>query len=372
VTAVVAFIGTKAQYIKTAPVLHGLEEAGIDYRLVDSGQHGRLAGPLRDELGLRAPDVRLGRVTDVDSVPQAAAWVARLAASLGSRRRLRAEVFGPSATVCLVHGDTPSTLIATLMARRAGLRVVHLEAGLRSGSLLHPIPEELIRIYVMRRADLLFAPNEVAVRNLAALGVGGQVVLVPGNTSVDAVGRALAGARPEPGTGPVVITMHRVENLPRPAARKGFVSLVERVARMGSTRIVLHGPTGPALARSGLDVRLRAAGVTMGPLIPHAEFVEALAAAPFVITDGGSIQEECALLGVPTLLWRARTERPDGLDANVVLSRYDRATVDDFLARPAHWRRPLSIDGGRSPVRAIVAAVGRMLDRHDETSPERG
>ncbi|MBA2283832.1 MAG: UDP-N-acetylglucosamine 2-epimerase [Acidimicrobiia bacterium] len=360
---VVAFIGTKAQYIKTAPVLHGLDRAGIGYRLVDSGQHATLATQLRDELQLRAPAVRLGGDGDVESLPQAAWWALRLAGSLASRRRLRADVFGPDTRLVLVHGDTPSTLLATLLARRAGLRVAHLEAGLRSHSLLHPFPEELIRLVVMRLAHVLFAPDQVAVDNLRALRVRGRVVAVPGNTSRDAVTAALVAGRPAGSTGPAVVTMHRVENLHRPAALDGFVDLVERIAAVMPTRFVVHGPTGPALAKRGLDARLAAAGVSVGPLVPHGDFVRALAAAPLVVTDGGSIQEECARLGVPTLLWRARTERPDGLDANVVLARYDPATVDAFLADPDRWRRPPAADATTSPAAAIVDGIVADLAR---------
>ncbi len=360
---VVAFIGTKAQYIKTAPVLHGLEAAAIPYRLVDSGQHAALATQLRDELGLRAPDVRLGGADDVESLPQAAWWALRLAGSLLSARRLRRDVFGPDARLVLVHGDTPSTLLATLLARRAGLRVAHLEAGLRSHSLLHPFPEEIIRLVVMRLAHVLFAPDRVAVDNLRDLRVRGRVVPVPGNTSSDAVSAALTAGQPVAGSGPAVVTMHRVENLHRPAALDGFVDLVERIAAHMPTRFVVHGPTGPALAKRGLDARLRAAGVAFGPLVPHGEFVRALAAAPLVVTDGGSIQEECARLGVPTLLWRARTERPDGLDANVVLAGYDPAVVDAFLADPERWRRPPVPDAATSPAAAIVDGIAAELSR---------
>ena len=360
-TEVVAFIGTKAQYIKTAPVLHRLADAGIPYRLVDSGQHADLTRPLRSELGLPEPHLRLGGEKDVVSLTQAGLWALRMLGRLASARRLRVEVFGSEARLCLVHGDTPSTLVATLLARRAGLRVFHLEAGLRSGSFLHPFPEELIRFSVMRLADVLFAPDPAAVGNLEALRVRGRIVAVPGNTSLDSVRElALMPSAVAP-TGPAIVTMHRVENLHRRAAVEGIVDITERIARTMPIRFVLHGPTGPALARRGHDVRLRRAGVSLGPLVSHREFVAALAAAPFVVTDGGSVQEECARLGVPTLLWRARTERTDGLGANVVLSRYDRVTVDAFLADPERWRRPPLADDGCSPAAAIARTIATEL-----------
>lgn len=322
------FIGTKAQYIKTAPLLRLMDERGVEYRLIDSGQHADLAAGLRHELAVRAPDHVMGGDGDVTSIPQAIGWSMRLAAELLSRRRLRQEVFAGQSGICVVHGDTPSTLLSTLMARRAGLEVAHLEAGLRSHRLLHPFPEELIRILVMRMATLLFAPDGEAIANLAAMRVKGEVVPLAANTSVEAVRHAATAA---PGEGPAVVTMHRVENLHRGSRVRGFVDLVVRIATELPVRFVMHEPTRAALARGDHLTRLAEAGVDLVPLVAHRAFVGMLAAAPLVVTDGGSVQEECALLGVPTLLWRDRTERPNGLGANVVLARYDPAVVDRFL-----------------------------------------
>jgi UDP-N-acetylglucosamine 2-epimerase (non-hydrolysing) len=352
------FLGTKAQYIKTAPLLRLLDERGIAYRLIDSGQHAALSVGLREELGVRAPDHLLAAGRDITSIPQAAVWAAKLAAQLLDGRRLRREVFGGQGGVCVVHGDTPSTLLSALMAKRAGLEVAHLEAGLRSGHLFHPFPEELIRVVVMRTADLLFAPDDEAVANLRRMRVRGEVVPLPGNTVTEALAHDLDDAA-EPGSGPVVVTMHRVENLNRRERVEQFVEAVESIAADRPVRFVLHGPTTETLRRRGLDRRLRAAGVDLVPLAPHREFVAMLHAAPFVVTDGGSIQEECALLGVPTLLWRAATERPDGVDANVVVSAYDRARIAHFFDHPDAWRREPLERGARPSEVALDHLLAR-------------
>jgi UDP-N-acetylglucosamine 2-epimerase (non-hydrolysing) len=132
--------------------------------------------------------------------------------------------------------------------------------------------------------------------------------------------------------------MHRVENLYSGAVVSRFVDLLLRLAAVRAVRLVAHEPTREVLGRRGALARLEAAGVEVRPLAPHGVFVSWLRAAPFVITDGGSIQEECALLGVPTLVWRARSERPDGIGANVVLARDDAAVVDAFVADPERFR----------------------------------
>ena len=210
-------------------MLRSLDRRGIPYRLIDSGQHRALLEDLRVELGLDVPAVQLGGGGDVISVPQAIAWAARIAKRAVRPSLLRRDIFGPGAEMCVVHGDTPSTLLATFLARRAGLEVVHLEAGLRSRSILHPFPEELIRVAVMRASGTLFAPNDESVANLEAMGVKGRIIQVPGNTSVDAL-RASLPELPEPGSGPVIVTMHRVENLHRRSAVEGFLALVLRIA----------------------------------------------------------------------------------------------------------------------------------------------
>ncbi len=353
-------LGTKAELIKVAPVLAELDRRGVAYRLVETGQHGAYLPGLRAQLGIREPDLRLGGPSDVDGIGQAVRWMAGLAGLLVGRRSLVKRVFGGAGGVCLVHGDTPSTLMATLMARRAGLAVAHLESGLRSGSFRDPFPEELIRVVVMRRADVAFAPDDAAAANLASMGVRGRVVRISGNTGQEALADVVADV--EPGSGPVVATLHRVENLHRPARLRSFLSLLGRLAADGrEVLFVVHPPTGRVLAGRGGRADVEASGVATSDLLPFADFVAHLAAAPFVVTDGGSIQEECALLGVPCLLWRDRTERRDGVGANVVVGCYDDAVVDRFLADPETHRRPAHLGDARPSDEVADVLVG-MLD----------
>ncbi len=337
------FLGTKAQYIKTAPLVRLLVERGVDYRLIDSGQHARLSAAMRTELGVRRPDVVLGGVDDVTSISGAVAWAARIGRRLVSARGVRERIFANRGGICVVHGDTPSTLLAALLARRAGLRVAHLEAGLRSHSMLHPFPEEAIRVMVMRLSDLLFAPDDTAMANLDDMGLGDRAVPLHGNTVIEALHESLALRQPS--DGPAIVSMHRVENLTSRRRVERLVATVKRLSAQMPVRFVLHTPTEETLRRMGLHRRLTDAGIQLSPLVSHAEFVTMLAAAPLVITDGGSIQEECALLGVPTLLWRGRTERPDGLGANVVLSNYEPARIAEFIGDPERYRRtPADLD----------------------------
>ena len=333
-------LGTKAQYIKTAPLIRRLVDERVPHRLVDLGQHGELTESLRSELGIGEPDLRIGGSSDVSSIPQAARWAAGLAGETVSPRKVRQEIFAGRPGAVLVHGDTPSTLLGAMLARRARLPLAHLEAGLRSGRITHPFPEEAIRVAVMRRSDLLLAPDGGAVANLRRMrGVHGRVVRLPGNTGAEALHTAL-GSQPIAPSGPAVVTCHRVENLHRQDRLRGVVDLAVGLGRIGPVRFVVHGPTSGRLASLGLDRRLREAGVETVELQPYPTFVRSLAAAWLVVTDGGSIQEECARLGVPTLLWRAASERPDGLGANIRLTGYDVDGALRVAGDPEALRRP--------------------------------
>ena len=349
------FVGTQAEYIKMSPLLWRMESTGLPYRLIDSGQHADRSESFRDELGLRAPDHTMGGTRSVDSVPAALWWTAGLGRKLALPRRLDRTVFGGCPGICVVHGDTPTTLIGALMAKRAGLALAHVEAGLRTHRWLHPFPEEIIRVVVDRLADLLFAPNDEAADELRKRRVRGRIITGSSNTISDALRAALesrpagtpttpdmsGGARSHSSQSrshPVVVTMHRVENLHRRRRMQALAHTITQLAQTTPVRWYVHEPTRRALGSAGL-AGLEASGVELVPMVPYAEFVRALARAPFAITDGGSIQEECALLGVPLLLWRDRTDRADGLGSNVMLSRYDPAVVEAFLADPQRFRR---------------------------------
>ena len=210
------FVGTNAQLIKMAPIMRELDAQGVEYNFIDAGQHIENTQEFVDVFGLRAPDVSLrsGR-HNITTVPQSVWWfVQSLWMWLFGKNRIRDVVFRGQGGICLVHGDTLTTMVSTLFAKRAGIAVAHVEAGLRSHDLLHPFPEEIIRIIVMRLSDVLFAPGEQSYKNLVAMKVRGLLVDTETNTVVDAVtyisGRASAIEKDLPDRY-VVVSVHRAE-----------------------------------------------------------------------------------------------------------------------------------------------------------------
>lgn len=329
------FIGTKAQYIKTAPLLRLFAERGVPYRLIDSGQHAKIAAELRGFLGVKEPDAALRSEGNIKTVWQAFLWFARnLWITAFTPRILRETLFSPGGGPCIIHGDTPSTLLGLIMAKRAGKKLVHLEAGLRSFNLLRPFPEELIRIICMAWSDVLFAPSDWAEANLRKMRVRGRVYNIGQNTNVEAMYYALEkGGRELASAGPYcVVTFHRVETIMSRRRVRFMLDVIKHVAKSINVIFVQHDATAKKLVDFGLlDELQTVSGVTLKPLQAHAEFVNLIDRAEFVMSDGGSIQEECAYLAKPCLVMRSETERREGLDSVVRLSNFDWNEVMQFI-----------------------------------------
>jgi UDP-N-acetylglucosamine 2-epimerase len=352
------FIGTKAQCIKMAPVLVELRRRGVPCRCVDSGQHAERTASLRRTFGLPEPDVRLrAEGGDIASVGAAATWFLRQSwRTFADPARLRRHVF-PGGGICLVHGDTLSTLLGVRMARRAGLHVGHVEAGLRSFRTWDPFPEELIRVYCTKRAHLLFAPSDQAAEQLARRKLPGRIVRVSGNTVADAL-RLMEHAPTSvriPDDPFALAACHRFETLMNKGRLRRVVALVNRVAAEMEVLFVMHGPTRTALERAGLSETLLPS-VTQTDLLDYPDFVALLRSARLVLSDGGSIQEECAYLNRPLLILRDATERPDGLGDNAALWAFDDETAERFLQR-AMERPPLEPPELPRPSAEIVQAL---------------
>lgn len=328
------FIGTKAQFIKMAPVMRELRLHNIPFRYIDSGQHAAITRELRRVFDLPEPDVCLRDMArDITATREAIRWYLRLLWKTRTDRAwLRREVF-PEDGICLIHGDTLSTLLGLQMARGAGLKVAHVEAGLRSFQWFDPFPEELIRIFCMKRADLLFAPSAEAEANLRAMRLTGQVVQIDGNTVADAlrwIGTTIGSRGEAPAKPFALATCHRLETIASQRRLRQVIELLNRVAETIPLVFVVHGPTRYYLQRCGLEQQL-SPKILVKDLLDYSEFITLVSGAQFILSDGGSIQEECAYLDKPCLILRNKTERNDGLDRNAMLWRFDNKMADDFL-----------------------------------------
>lgn len=330
------FIGTKAQYIKTAPLIRLFDQNKINYRLIDSGQHGKLSINLRKELNIRHPDVQLGQNHDLDSLGKISIWTLRIVYQvIFHRQRLSTFLFADKKGYCILHGDTPTTLISFLLCKLYGHPVIHIEAGLRSFNIFHPFPEELIRLIVMRWADVLFAPSESHQIQARKLNRKAKIFNVRMNSSYDEMCWALQNhpnlKLPDSSYG--VITIHRFETIFSRKKLSFIIQLVRNITLDRHLVFVLHPPTILRLKKNHLYSELEAIpNLTIIQLLSHRDFVHLLKHAEFLITDGGSIQEEAYYLNIPTIIMRKKTERSEGLGKNAILCGFDSHIIDSFFS----------------------------------------
>ena len=332
-------VGTRAQLIKVAPVMRLLEQRGIPYWFVFTAQHRETIDAIRANFGIKAPDCTLAAgPSEAKTIRLFGGWAWRAFWALWFRRRALIPFRGG---IVLNHGDTATCLWGTLLARLTGNQALHLESGLRSFHLFKPFPEELIRLLTFALTTVYACPNEWARQNLRRYrGIKLNTEL---NTLYDSVQLALAGGATAalPASPYVVASIHRFENIFDPAAFRRVLDRLEQIAATRDVVFVEHPATARQLDRLGLRSRLALnPRITVAPRRDFFEFIQLVAHAEFVVTDGGSNQEELSYLGKPTLIMRQATERREGLGETAVLSEFDPARIDDFCAHYAQYRRP--------------------------------
>jgi UDP-N-acetylglucosamine 2-epimerase len=352
-------IGTKAQYIKTAPLLQELDRRGIDYNLIDSGQHGQLTPKYREFFGIKAPDTKLvSRDQDIKDLRSGLVWLFKLLwRALVKPEEIRQKVFRNEGGVCIIHGDTSTTLVSLILAKRCHIKVLHLESGLRSFNLLNPFPEELIRVITMRFADYLFPSSEWSLKNLQEMQLKGRIFPVSQNTVLDALRFALSKAEDQRVSQYpyIVVTIHRLETIFSSKKMTYIVNLLRRLSSTFRVYFPIHKPTEAKLQQYGLtDILSDNRNIVQHELFEYPEFIKILQNATFVITDGGSIQEECYYLGLPCLILREKTERVEGLGENALLSEFNENKIEDFLRDFINYRRPAKVYEESYPSREIV------------------
>lgn len=353
---IVFVIGTKAQYIKTAPLVLEVLARNAPMRLVYTGQHSETFKDLQENFGMPDPDLVLVDGGEAKDHLSFSSW---LLAALRSSRSLPARAIWKQARMLVVHGDTASTLLGAWIGKRHRVPVAHVEAGLRSFNYFHPFPEELVRVAVSRIARVHFCPDRQALANLTRSRVRGERVLTPGNTMKDALriaqSRESTGERSGASMRYAIFSMHRHENLFNRSRLDLLLGVLRDMSSILPMKFVLHPVTRKRLQALGLLESLAAQpGLELVARMDFLAFAGLLAGASFVATDGGSNQEECAMLGIPCLLLRRATERGDGLGDGVVLSNYDQGLMLAFARENAHASANRRHIDEVSPSRVIV------------------
>ncbi len=319
-------MGTRPEGIKMAPVIKALEQAeGLEPIVVSTGQHKEMLQQVVDIFDLNVDH-------DLE-VMQPNQTLASLSARLMERVDSLLDDIDPD--MALVQGDTTTVLIAALACFYRRIPLGHVEAGLRTGNMQSPFPEEANRRTAAPLMNLHFAPTTLSRQNLLDENIAADQVYITGNTVIDAlfleiekqktaevqaeVDLALAGSLPENWREQpyVLITGHRRENF-----GGGFEQICDALARL-ARKFPDHQFIYPVHLNPNVQepVNKLLAGLDNIHLIPpqgYRAFVALMANATLILTDSGGVQEEAPSLGKPVLVMRDTTERPEGVDAGTV------------------------------------------------------
>jgi UDP-N-acetylglucosamine 2-epimerase (non-hydrolysing) len=327
--------GTRPEVIKMAPVVRALRQRPDAFEVVvcATAQHREMLDQAQRLFGL-LPEHDLDLMTPGQGLNQLAAR------TLAGLDRLLAEM---APDWLLVQGDTTSAAAAALAAFHLGIRVGHVEAGLRTGDLARPFPEEANRRIVDLLADALFAPTALAAQRLRQGGADAEKIFLTGNTGIDAL-YWVAGLRQgePPGAGPngggawpkagggagdpgdaaadsggeVLVTVHRRESFGWPL-RSILAAIACLAGRFPQLRWIYPVHPNPQVAEPAAALLGGIPNLRLCPPLSYDQLVAQLRRSRLVLTDSGGLQEEAPAFGKPVLVLRDATERPEGIAAGV-------------------------------------------------------
>jgi len=319
---ILSVFGTRPEAIKMAPVVNVLNQtAGIESQVCVTAQHRQMLDQVLHLFDI-SPDHDLNIMKPGQDLTDITANIL-----LGLRSILKAQRFD----MVLVHGDTTTAMAASLAAFYEKLPVTHVEAGLRTGNIYAPWPEEINRSIVGRIAKLHFAPTQLARQNLLNEGVADEAIHVTGNTVIDALHQVASKIKGDaalqvhfarqfsflnPSKRMVLVTGHRRENF-----GDGFERVCTALARLserGDIQVVYPVHLNPAVQEPVRRILGQATNVHLIEPQDYLPFVYLMTQAHLIITDSGGVQEEAPSLGIPVLVMRDTTERPEAVAAGTV------------------------------------------------------
>jgi UDP-N-acetylglucosamine 2-epimerase (non-hydrolysing) len=315
---IICVVGTRPEAIKMAPVIRELRARpeAFECIVVSTGQHRQMLDQVFGIFGLQ-PDIDLGLMQPNQSL-------AGLTAALFTH--LDKVINEAQPDWILAQGDTTSVMVASLVAFYRRIRFGHVEAGLRTGDFAHPFPEELNRRIADLTGAACFAPTQKAASALRAEGVSPEKIHITGNTVVDALqqiiasgelGRVQLPVKLLPGRRIVLVTAHRRESFGEPF-RQLCHALRELASKHEHVQFVYPVHLNPNVRRPVHEILGEVRNVHLIEPVDYVQLIALMKRAELILTDSGGIQEEAPTFGVPVLVMRETTERPEGVEVGAV------------------------------------------------------
>jgi UDP-N-acetylglucosamine 2-epimerase (non-hydrolysing) len=344
---VVYVLGTKAQFIKCKYILQYLYDSGIKLIIADTGQHKEITKNELKNVSFQYKYVQLSKNNkNISSIASMFFWFFKMVFTKRSNK------FNDT-QYCLIHGDTLSTLTGLIFGKVNKLKIVHLESGYKSHNLLRPFPEEIIRNIVSRFSDVLVVDGPEQFENVKHFNHKKEIIKLDSNTIYDSAVNSIE--KNITYENKLIVTIHRTENVYNKKRLLNFVNLLVKIKKLEKFDKIIwfcHDITFNSLKRNNLIRLLSENDVQLNNLLTHQEFLSQILSSSMVITDGGSIAEECSILGLNTIIWRDVVENKRYLKENVILSEYRVDRILDFILNLK--KSELKLDTKSSPSEDFV------------------
>lgn len=310
--------GTRPEAIKIAPVYHECKKRGIDTCLISTGQHESMLYQVFDLFSMK-PDFDLAVMRPGQTLSELSERIIRELSKLVSTEKI---------DFMMVQGDTTSAFLGALVSFYHRIPVGHIEAGLRTGDIFNPYPEEANRKLISCLAEMNFAPTKRAKENLIAEGYPSQRVFVVGNSVVDALFwvrdnyenrlREVRESMGVEGKKYILLTMHRRESWGEPM-RKTLGAIKKYLEKRQDIQLVFPLHLNPAVREVALPELDGLKNAVLTDPLGYFEFAALMEGCHYIMTDSGGIQEEAPCFGKPTLVLREKTERPEAIEAGTAV-----------------------------------------------------
>ncbi len=342
------FIGTKAQAIKCLPLINKfLETEAFNVSIVDSGQHVEIVEDILKKTNKSVEKIRVFKnTTNISTFKESLKWLIYFIFNFLLKKSK--QVNNNNVGLCIVHGDTLSTLLGLFWGKKNKLDILHLESGLTSYKLFQPFPEEIIRRIVSKFSDVLICFDNEALGNLSTRFKDSkkEIKRVSENTIIETIDLGNNKISNNIAT----VTLHRTENIISKKKLNKFIEFLDDVSKTHTINWYLHEPTKNYLNKFNITVPKT---IKLFDLLEHDKFIDELKKSDIIITDGGSIQEECYFLGKKTIIWRNTTERSYALNNNMFVSGFDSEESLKFISSTKLYNEK-SFKSKTSPSQEII------------------
>lgn len=316
-------LGTRAEYIKLAALIGIFDSNKTEYILLETGQHFNETPHLRHQLSISNPDFVIRPMVTRNGLLGKIYWLLNVFYDIIFINYPKFRIDNTQKAIAIIQGDTLSTLMSFIFAKRHGFKIMHIESGLSSKSFFEPFPEEIIRRIVCKFSDFLIAPSANALNNLQKYRTNKFLYLTKANTGIDTCIKTLRKAKNQNRIchfDYVLVAIHRLENLYNPIRLKNIIKTLQHLLQ--STKVIFIGydNTINQLRRFKQGKMVLAhENVSLISPMDYEHFLNYLYYSKYVITDGGTIQEECSYMDIPCLILRRKSERHNGLNKGITV-----------------------------------------------------